>query len=711
MNDMIFALDIGTRSVIGLLLEETDQGYQLIDYEIVEHQERSMLDGQIHDVVLVARVIEEVKLALENRHDITLTRACVAAAGRALKTKRTSITKDISQHPLIAKEDILFLELSAVQQAQYDLAHEEDQSNLQTQYYCVGYSVLQYRLDQDLIGSLIDQQGKTAEVEIIATFLPKVVVESLLSALQRANLEMEALTLEPIAAINVLIPESMRRLNVALVDIGAGTSDIALTDEGTITAYGMVAKAGDEITEAISDHYLLDFNEAERVKRDITLANETTLTDILGFQQTVTLEELAKSIAPAIENLADCIAKEILLLNNRAPKAVMLVGGGSLTPQLTEVLANKLSLPKNRVATRGSDAIPNLKTAVEIPPGPIFITPIGIAIAAKQSPVHYISVTVNERAVRLFDMKQLTVGDCLLAAGIQIEKMYGRPGIAYMITFNNQSITLPGSHGQPPQVRLNGSPITIDHPIKHGDELIVKQGENGSEPVVTLSDVIGDVDPYSVQFNGKTYLIEPIIEVNGQSATKDYQLMDHDNVTLRESISLNDWLKQINHDLKLDDLEPYHVYLNHEKKILPDYSNRLTINGEKADLNKRLKPNDQIEYHAGTKPTVEQLLETLEIDYVKTLHVTFNGSPVTLSKNTLDVYQHNQRLDPSMTLATGSEIEFKPLDEQAFIFQDLFRFVSIDVTQIKGNVAILKNGQPATFLDPLAENDQIEIKY
>ena len=92
-------------------------------------------------------------------------------------------------------------------------------------------------------------------------------MESLLSALKRANLEMEALTLEPIAAINVLIPPTMRRLNVALVDIGAGTSDIAITDYGTVVAYGMVPNAGDEITEALSDLYLLDFHQAEKAKR------------------------------------------------------------------------------------------------------------------------------------------------------------------------------------------------------------------------------------------------------------------------------------------------------------------------------------------------------------------------------------------------------------------------------------------------------------
>lgn len=110
--------------------------------------------------------------------------------------------------------------------AQFQIAKEQEGKSVN--YYCVGYSVLSYQLDGDEIGSLVDQSGLLASVEVIATFLPKVVVESLLAALNRSGLELEALTLEPIAAINVLIPPTMRRLNVALVDIGAGTSDIAI---------------------------------------------------------------------------------------------------------------------------------------------------------------------------------------------------------------------------------------------------------------------------------------------------------------------------------------------------------------------------------------------------------------------------------------------------------------------------------------------------
>src|SRR5699024_10070727 len=120
---------------------------------------------------------------------------------------------DISEKRLTSEEEIRHLELSAVQQALTMLT--EEATTKFSDYHCVGYSVLHYKLDGEPIVSLLDQVGEVASVEVIATFLPKVVVESLLAALERANLTMRALTLEPIAAIHVLVPESMRRLNVA----------------------------------------------------------------------------------------------------------------------------------------------------------------------------------------------------------------------------------------------------------------------------------------------------------------------------------------------------------------------------------------------------------------------------------------------------------------------------------------------------------------
>lgn len=110
----VFALDIGTRSVVGLIVEKTGSSYKIIDLVIREHKERAMVDGQIHDIIAVSNVIRDIKETLEVKHG-KLTKAAVAAAGRSLKTERSRETIQISSMPLIQREDILHLELSAVQ--------------------------------------------------------------------------------------------------------------------------------------------------------------------------------------------------------------------------------------------------------------------------------------------------------------------------------------------------------------------------------------------------------------------------------------------------------------------------------------------------------------------------------------------------------------------------------------------------------------------
>ena len=116
----------------------------------------------------------------------------------------------------------------------------------------------------------------------------------------------------------------------------------------------------------------------------------------------------------------------------------MLVGGGSLTPELPKRLAHKLNLPENRAAIRGLDAISSVSFASHIEKGPELVTPIGIAIAAKKSPVQYHTVYVNGQPVRLFEVNKLTVGDCLLAAGIKMNRLYGKPGLAMIVSLNGK---------------------------------------------------------------------------------------------------------------------------------------------------------------------------------------------------------------------------------------------------------------------------------
>ncbi|MFP7493286.1 pilus assembly protein PilM [Terribacillus saccharophilus] len=704
LKERIFALDIGTRSVVGMLLEADADVYTMIDYEMVEHDERSMLDGQIHDVVAVAKVISEVKHKLEEKHG-KLYKVCVAAAGRSLQTKRVLIQHAMPEG-VLDNEQVQHLELSAVQQAQYEIAQSKNKS---TDYHCVGYSVLHYQIDGQEIGSLVDQQGSEASVEIIATFLPKVVVESLLSALKRSDLEMDALTLEPIAAISVLIPPSMRRLNVALVDIGAGTSDIAITNEGTITAYGMVPKAGDEITEAISDHYLLDFHVAEAAKRDWAEKGEITTMDILGFEQQLLAEQVEQDVGHAVERLANAIAENILQLNAAAPKAVMLVGGGSQTPGLAVRLAKLLELPENRVAIRGTEAIQLLKKTDNVPEGPAFITPVGIALAAKQNPVHYVSIQVNGRTIRLFDMKKLTIGDALLAAGTQISRLYGKPGNACMITFQGKPLTLPGSMGNPPSILLNQKPANLDSPIQNGDEVIVEAGTDGLPAQVTVRDIIGDIEPITVFYNGTAYQSKQVVLVNGQPAHQSRSLNDRDELLIERTTIMESFLHE--HKLPLpasaDDAD-YDVYINDKLMQIESFSQVFTINEVPARLRDQVGDGDSIRLQERRDPTAAELLAHIQTDSQANMIVLFNGNTIKLTPPAAQLYIKDEPVGQDERIPSGTRLQMR-VSSDPFIIQDIFRFVDIDLTKISGNFKLYKNGSHASFHDVLSPHDKIEL--
>ncbi|WP_391116469.1 cell division protein FtsA [Psychrobacillus sp. L3] len=710
MSSKLFALDIGTRSVVGIILEERDQSFHVVDILVEEHKERAMVDGQIHNVLKVAEAIISIKTQLEVKHG-PLEKVSVAAAGRALKTEQAMVEMDIKNRPIFSEEDVSRLELSAVQKAQTNLVQKDIEKH-SSHYYCVGYSVLYYRLDGEEIGSLVDQQGTVASIEVIATFLPRVVVESLLSALKRAGLEMEALTLEPIAAINVLIPTSMRRLNVALVDIGAGTSDIAITDHGTVVAYGMVPNAGDEITEALSDHYLLDFPLAEEAKRAINQNDFIRIQDILGFDQDIPKEEVIEVIRPATLELATSISNEILRLNNNKPtKAVMLVGGGSLTPSLTTILAEKLELPSNRVAVRGIDAIQNLTKEDHIPVTPELVTPIGIAIAAKRAPIQYMSVEVNNQIVRLFELKEMTVGDALLAANISARKLYGKPGAALAVQVNGRDIYIPGEHGKPALIHLNGHEANTKTTIKSNDKIELFEGQDGKDGEATVRDLLDDASVKTVTCQGVVHIVEPIVSINNQKTPLYTALKERDKITVETPQTVEQVLVAIQKESYLSLLKPYTITINDKNHFIPEFTSSLWLNENPVKLQYPVQDNDILNLKIESAPSLQQIADQLDRKLVDRIKVIFQNKEVELYKACAIVSNRATPITSEDIVPIGSILQWQDVNTSSWIFQDVFRFSNWTLPEAKGPFQILKNGQTSGFDEEIFGGDQLEIVF
>lgn len=702
-NKLLFSLDIGTRSVIGIVAEQNGSQLKIIATERKEHRTRAMLDGQIHDVPQVAAILEDVKNALEVKTG-PLKQVAVAAAGRALYTMTSEAELEINE--VITAETERSLDFIAIQTAQHKLATSNTVAD-PTLYYCVGYSTVKYTLDGTQLKTLVGQRGKLATATVIATFLPRQVIDSMQSALDTAKLEMSALTLEPIAAINVLIPPTMRHLNLVLVDIGAGTSDVAVTKDGSVTGYGMVPLAGDEITEAISQKYLLDFNIAETVKRDISAdkAGKVTFQDILGVEYKLSPKEVIDSVMPNILDLAQAIAKQILELNSGAPQAVLLVGGGSLTPELPEMVAQALDIPSPRVAVRKPETIEGIESIPEELKSPDAVTPLGILKIASLNALHFLSIAVNEQEFRLFNFGHLTVSDALLTAGINLKKLGGKPGLGLMITLNGEKKYLAGTMGTNAKITLNDEIAALKDPIKNGDKITIENGCDGIAPEVKLQTIIKPMPPVTIFINGSKTSIPPTALINGQSADMQQLLVDHDEITWHETKNLGEVLLKAGYTPTARKFK----YLLNGAQSMFSVSPTITINGNPATLSTEVFPNDEIDFIEPTSPKLGDVIKLSELDTHMIIY--FNKSECKMPAANCQMTVNGKSATANTIVYDGSEIEYTLSERKTTIVSDVLLAADFHPPSALSQVTfkILVNGQSAEFITPVKNGDKIDV--
>lgn len=705
-NKYLFSLDIGTRSVIGIVAEQTEQTIKILATERKEHNTRAMLDGQIHDVPEVALIIKDIKASLEKKTG-RLTHAAVAAAGRALYTVTADAQIEVSE--VMTGDDERMLDFAGIQAAQKKLATSNTVDD-PTLYYCVGYSTIKYMLDGTQLKTLVGQRGKIASATVIATFLPRQVIDSMQSALREADLEMSALTLEPIAAINVLIPPTMRHLNLALVDIGAGTSDVAITKDGSVIAYGMVPLAGDEITEAISQRYLLDFNVAEKIKRQLSAASKQkkiSFHDILGMEYKLSPKEITDAILPNVMELAQAIAAQILQLNISAPQAVLLVGGGALTPALPEVLAQALDIPAQRVAVRTPETILGVSTIPDCLKTSDSVTPLGILKAASANILNLITVKINHADIRMFNLSNLTVSDALLTAGINMKSLGGKPGLGITLTINNETKFMPGTMGKVANLTLNGKPAALKDPIKDGDAIIAEPGSNGQTPSIYLKDIVPDLPRRHVFINDEKFSLESTVLVNQKPGDPAQKLKDRDTVSWHELKNLGEILVKANYTPTPRRYKYKLNNVNSQHSVSP----ALSINGRPATVSAVVNDGDRITFIEPKPPKISDILNAAEVETNKYLTIYFNKNKCKLPIAETEILLDGQPAAMDAAIKDGSEISYTVKEKSMAMVSDVLLAAEFQppsaLSQVK--FEILVNQKHAEFTTPVKNGDAIDI--
>lgn len=745
---LVFGLDIGTRSIVGTVGYRTStNGFVVVAQESVEHETRAMLDGQIHDIQAVADTIIQVKQKLEQLIGRKLTDVCIAAAGRVLKTVVACAEMHFNYETVVTNEHVYSLDMLGVEKA-YDLLRQEQQND-DIHFYCVGYSVIRYYQNDYPITNLEGHKANTIRTELIATFLPDEVVDGLYAAVEKSGLYVANLTLEPIAAMNVAIPEKFRLLNIALVDVGAGTSDISITNDGSIIAYGMIPSAGDEITEALARHYLLDFGEAEKMKCQSTMRKQVTVHDIMGLSHKISSEEIAEVAEPVVREITTRVADRIKELNGGKPvSAVFVVGGGGKMMGFEETLADNLGIPKERVALRGSEVMGQIEFLQKnIKVDSLLVTPVGICLNYYEQKNNFIFVTLNGQRIKLYDNSKLTVVDAAMQMGYPNEDLFPKRGKALNYSVNGEKRMKRGEPGDSAVVNLNGKESALSGALSQNDKIEIRASTAGKDAVMTIGEIQEYHSAIHFIFNRKPITCPRFVQVNGELVSQYYEIQENDEIEILEYYTLEQVLEF------MDIVCRGRAYVNNasadmETKVYDNFTIACEIKKEEPNYQELIK-----EYGEGQVPEAVLNGEMQEAEQVAEGHITekdMESGEISFQRQDAEDAKTDDSIPGNVAedipkvkgesdhqTAEGALESQQPVsglqktspegvelpitvngdpvvlkNKKEYILVDVLDFYPFDLSVAKGNrLETLINGVSSDFTSPVHENDEVKIYW
>lgn len=378
----------------------------------------------------------------------------------------------------------------------------------------------------------------------------------------------------------------------------------------------------------------------------------------MGISYQTTSVDILKAISPAVQQLARDICNKIVEYNGKSPSAVFMIGGGSLIPGLNELIAEFLQIPVDRVGVRKTTLIKDVIINDKKLTGPEFITPIGIAVTASiDRQKDFISVSVNDKNIKLFDSKSLTVADALIFVGFNPRSLIGRRGAPLTFTINGDTQTVKGESGESAQIYVNGVKASLDKTLSNGDRIVIDPAVDGKSPEIYIRDYNSLIKGKIVYVNDDERVLNPIIIVNNCQNSIDYRINEQDIIEIKN-------VNTIEKLLKLFDIDTNDIFI--------------TNNGDNVDLSSIIGNGDRIFIEYNNKPAVQKAPELVS----NGIYITVNGKQINIDQT-----------------------------KDNMMFLDIFNYIAIDVTKIKGINSMKLNGSSANYTDLIKSGDIIDLDW
>jgi cell division protein FtsA len=258
--------------------------------------------------------------------------------------------------------------------------------------------------DQDCVREPIGMTGVRLEVEVHIVSGASASVQNVIRSVNRAGLAVHDLVLQPLASAEAVLFEDERELGAVIVDIGGGTTDLALVREGAVWHTAIIPLGGDHITNDVAIGLRTPVADAEALKKryGAALAAQVPADDTVDVPSVggrkprqLSRQVLAGIIQPRLEEIFVLVAKSLgrAGFDDAATAGFVVTGGTSIIESLPDLAERVLGQPVRRGAPSIIDGL------VEAATSPIYATGVGLALhGARQRAGGRLAVEVNERS-------------------------------------------------------------------------------------------------------------------------------------------------------------------------------------------------------------------------------------------------------------------------------------------------------------------------
>jgi len=327
------ALDVGTEFAKALVFEINERGEGVV--RGVGRRRQGLAHMQSGTVADIAAVVDNCQVALQEAEEMAGFRSSqviIGIAGELVKGSTTVISQERRRpdQPLSEAElqrMIDAVEREALREAERTVTWETGLPTVDIRL--VHAAIGGAQIDGYAVTNPIGFQGRHVRISIFNAFAPLIHLGALQSVASQLDLELLAIVAEPYAVARCLEDEQVQQSGALFIDVGGGTTDVALVRQGGVEGTRMFALGGRAFTKSIADRLEMPFQRAEQVKVDFAKGVQVERIDEV---RQIVGEDIAVWTA-GIELVLEEFGKEGLL-----PGRIYLCGGGARLPQIGEAL-------------------------------------------------------------------------------------------------------------------------------------------------------------------------------------------------------------------------------------------------------------------------------------------------------------------------------------------------------------------------------------